>query len=144
MPASPKLEPPPIGIEMAVIALGGAIGSGLRFSISLLIAAAGLPGVLAAGSVNVVGSFLLGLVLGHLESESPHRLLRPFLAVGVLGSFTTFSALALDNRTLAAEAGEAVAAGYVAASLLLGLCAFAIGQSIRPSAAASAEGGPDE
>lgn len=98
MSASLETELPPFGAEMAVIALGGAIGSCLRFGVSLGMGAAQLHGALAAGCVNLLGSFLLGLLVGHFESGKAHPLLRPFLSVGVFGSFTTFSALALDNR----------------------------------------------
>jgi len=130
MPAPPKPELPAFGAELAVIALGGAIGASLRFAISLAIRAADLPLTLAAGSVNLIGSFLLGLMIGHLDSARAHRLLRPFLTLGVFGSFTTFSALALDNRTIALEAGEIWAASHLAGSIAMGLAAFVLGNSI--------------
>lgn len=129
MSAALETELPPFGAEMAVIALGGAIGSCLRFGVSLGMGAAQLHGALAAGCVNLLGSFLLGLLVGHFESGKAHPLLRPFLSVGVFGSFTTFSALALDNRGIALEAGEAVAAAHLAASVLFGLTAFVLGES---------------
>jgi CrcB protein len=121
---------PPFGAELAVIALGGAIGASLRFAISLMIGMADLHVALAAGSANVIGSFLLGLLVGHLESAKAHPLMRPFLTVGVFGSFTTFSALALDNREIALEAGEVLAAAQLLGSIVLGLAAFALGDAI--------------
>jgi len=54
--------------------------------------------------------------------------------VGVFGSFTTFSALALDNRGIAIEAGELWAAAHLAGSVLLGLAAFTLGDSISERA----------
>jgi len=130
MSAAPKTRLPPFSAEMAVIALGGAIGACLRFAISLVIAATALPDALAAGTANFVGSFLLGVIVGQLDSGKAHPLLRPFLTVGVFGSFTTFSALASDSRGIALEAGEVLAAAHLAASLLFGLAAFALGDSI--------------
>lgn len=130
MSAFPKSSQPPLGAEMAVIALGGGIGAGLRFAISLAIRATDLHPALAAGTANIIGSFLLGLIVGHLDTGRAHPLLRPFLTVGVFGSFTTFSALALDNRGIAVEAGEVLAAAHLAVSLLLGLAAFTLGDAI--------------
>ncbi len=127
MSASGEIELAPFGAEMTAIAIGGAIGACLRFAVSLLIGATHLHSALAAGGANIIGSFLLGLIVGHLESGKAHPLLRPFLTVGVFGSFTTFSALALDNRGIAVEAGEVLAAAHLAGSIVLGLAAFAMG-----------------
>ncbi len=130
MPAPVETEPPSFGLELAAIALGGMIGAYLRFVLSVVIRTTPLPDAFAATAANVVGSFCLGLVVGHLESGKAHPLLGPFLTVGVFGSFTTFSALALDNRGIAIEAGEVLAAAHLAASLLFGLAAFALGGAI--------------
>lgn len=113
--------------ELLAIAAGGAIGACLRFAVSLLASSAQWHGALGTALANVLGSFLLGLLAGHVESEAAHPLLRPFLTVGVFGSFTTFSALAADNRALAFESGEASALLQLAATLALGLAAFALG-----------------
>jgi CrcB protein len=130
-PLDPKRRPDaPFAAELGVIALGGAIGAGLRFSVSLMVAAGGLPGLLSVLIANLTGSFVLGLIVGHLESGRPHPLLRPFLTVGVLGSFTTFSALALDSLNLAERAGDLMAVGFLGGSIALGLAAFALGDLI--------------
>jgi CrcB protein len=131
MPAAAEKTLPPFIAEMTAIALGGALGACLRFAVSLAIAVVNWPEALAAGIVNVAGSFLLGLVVGHLESGQAHPLLHPFLTVGVFGSFTTFSALALDNRALAVTAGEGFAVAQLAGTLVLGLAAFALGNTIN-------------
>jgi CrcB protein len=130
MSASGEIELAPFAAELAAIAVGGAIGACLRFAVSLVIGTTNLHSALAAGGANVIGSFLLGLIVGHLESGKAHPLLRPFLTVGVFGSFTTFSALALDNRGIAIEAGEVLAAAHLVGSIVLGLAAFALGDSI--------------
>lgn len=134
MSDAPENELPPFGNELAAIALGGAIGAGLRFAVSLAINVTHLHAALGAGIANFIGSFLLGLIVGHLDSGQTHPLLRPFLTVGVFGSFTTFSALALDDRGIAIEAGEVLAAAFLAGSVLLGLMAFALGDSISERA----------
>jgi CrcB protein len=130
MSAPTEAELPPFMAEMTAIALGGALGACLRFAVSLAIVAAHLPGALASGIVNIVGSFLLGLAVGHLESGRAHPLLHPFLTVGVFGSFTTFSALALDNRALAGAGGEGLAIVHLAGTIVLGLAAFAFGNAV--------------
>ena len=79
---------------------------------------------------NLVGAFLLGTVVARGASPSAHPLLRPFLVVGVFGSFTTFSALAFDNRLLAAHNGEAVALLHLVGSIAIGIVAFACGAAI--------------
>ncbi len=116
--------------ELAVIALGGALGASLRHAISAAIRIAHWHPVFGAAFANLLGSFLLGLLVGFLESEKVHPLLRPFLTIGVFGSFTTFSALALDNRVLAAESGETLAAIHLAASIVSGLLAFVLGDAL--------------
>ncbi|MGH3314115.1 MAG: fluoride efflux transporter FluC [Streptomyces sp.] len=97
-------------LVLAVIAAGGAMGAAARFALSLWLPArggAGFPwGVFV---VNVLGCALIG-VLMVLVSESgrdahAHPLLRPFLGVGVLGGFTTFSTYAGDVARLLEEGG---------------------------------------
>lgn len=84
-------------------------------------------------TINVSGSFLLGLLLGILESSSPAWAL--FLGVGLLGGYTTFSTFSYEAMVLIRERGIGIAATYVGASVIVGLllCAagFALGQSIR-------------
>ncbi len=130
MPTPAMERQPPFITEMAVIALGGAIGASLRYAVSLGVTAAALRGARGAGIANILGSFLLGLLVGHLESDRAHPLLRPFLTVGVFGSFTTFSALALDNRSLASDSGEAIALAHLIGTVVLGLAAFALGNAL--------------
>lgn len=122
-----EIQRPSLAAEIAVIMLGGAIGACLRLAATHGIEALHLPGALAAGFANIAGSFLLGLTVGHLDSGKAHPLLRPFLSVGLFGSFTTFSAFAFDNRVLAIEAGEIFAFAQLIASIVFGLAAFALG-----------------
>ena len=73
---------------------------------------------------NVLGAFLLGAVLTELVRRFPgSRYLRPFLAVGFLGSFTTFSALAVEADALVRDGRALLAASYWVASVTVGLVA---------------------
>ena len=102
------------------VAIGGAIGSALRF---VVVAFFGAP--LAVLAVNVVGSLVMGIAFVMLSAR-----LSPLLMTGVLGGFTTFSAFSLDALKLweAGQAGQA--ALYVAASVLLSLFAVALGAAL--------------
>ena len=78
--------------------------------------------------VNVTGSFALGaLVVLAFDRWPRSRYLRPFLGVGVLGGFTTFSTYVLDVRTLVADERMGLAAVYLVATLLVGLAAAWLG-----------------
>ncbi|MCB9030584.1 MAG: fluoride efflux transporter CrcB [Deltaproteobacteria bacterium] len=85
---------------LAFIALGGGIGSVLRYSVGLLFVYLSTPKFypIATFSVNVVGSFLIGLVSGFAEKPGViNPQLQLFLMAGVLGGFTTFSAFSLNT-----------------------------------------------
>lgn len=116
--------------EALVIAIGGALGACLRFAIALGMQAANQHGAWATTAANLIGSFLLGVIVARVGSSTAHPLLRPFLVVGVFGSFTTFSALAFDNRLLAGQHGEAIALLHLVGSIAIGIVAFACGTAI--------------
>lgn len=104
--------------------LGGVLRHGLNAAITASLGAAFPYGILA---INVLGSTAMGLVAAwFIASGDASPSMRLFLATGVLGGFTTFSAFSLDTVALI-ERGEAGAAAiYVVASVglsVLGLCA---------------------
>ena len=115
---------------LLLVALGGALGTGLREALSLTFPP--VSGVsVTTGVINVVGAFLLGLLLEFLSGRGAdagrRRDLRLFAGTGVLGGFTTYSALATDTALLG-DAGRFVAAGsYAVGTLALGLSAAALG-----------------
>jgi CrcB protein len=86
------------------VGLGGALGSMLRFSMGYLFAATRFFNV-ASGTliVNLIGSFLIGLLFSGFVKSSGSELIRFFLLSGVLGGFTTFSAFSLENLHLLRE-----------------------------------------
>ncbi|WP_454273852.1 fluoride efflux transporter CrcB [Roseovarius sp. MBR-154] len=109
------------------VALGGAIGACLRFGVGLAMLRVAGPGVpLGVLTVNVLGSFLMGVIM-VLSFHRGFDHLNPFLMTGILGGFTTFSAFSLEAFTLY-ERGQMVAAGvYVGLSVLLSLMALVLG-----------------
>jgi CrcB protein len=107
---------------LPLIALGGALGSVLRY---LMVAAVGAPWGTAA--VNVIGSFAIGVLFVLLDTRVGWQL---FLMTGLLGGFTTFSAFSLDTIKLF-EAGQPLeAALYVLGSVVLSLIAVALGVAL--------------
>jgi len=107
------------------VAVGGAIGSVLRYG---MVAAVGAPvGTLV---VNVLGSLVMGVLFVVLSGRAG---LSPLLMAGVLGGFTTFSAFSLDAMKLW-EGGRLQALGYVAASVILSLAAVAFGAAVAKGA----------
>ncbi|MFG2481775.1 CrcB family protein [Streptomyces virginiae] len=121
----PAQRAEPQGRVLAAVAAGGAAGGAARYGISLLWPAA--PGAFPWATlwINASGSALIG-VLMVLISEggrtAPHPLLRPFVGVGVLGGFTTFSTYAVDFSRLLdeGETGTALAYGGLTVVAALG------------------------
>jgi fluoride exporter len=90
--------------QLLYIAMGGAIGSVLRFLTSYYTAHIRLFNT-ASGTllVNLAGSFLIGFFMSFLVKNSQNEFLRLFLIAGILGGFTTFSAFSLENMHLIKE-----------------------------------------
>jgi fluoride exporter len=115
--------------RLLLVMLGGALGSAARYGVGLF-AASALPRDFPYGTwlVNLIGSFLLG-ALAQVVRDSEHFSpdMRLFLAVGVLGGFTTYSSFnqELLERVQAGALGAAL--GYVALVLLGCLAAGALG-----------------
>lgn len=107
--------------NIAYVAIGGAVGSVLRY-LSIM----AVPAPWGTMGVNVLGSFLIGL----LFVPAGRMGLSPLLLAGVLGGFTTFSAFALDAARLWTAGQGAQVAVYVAGSVGLSLMAVAAGASL--------------
>ncbi|AKU15840.1 fluoride efflux transporter FluC [Luteipulveratus mongoliensis] len=118
---------PRMPLVLAVIALGGGLGALARAGVAELLPhpADGLD--IATLVTNVIGSFLLGaLMVVVLEQERGHPLLRPFVGVGVLGGFTTFSTFAVHLRGLGGD-HAAIALAELVGNVLLCLVAVGVG-----------------
>jgi CrcB protein len=117
-----------------LVFLGAGIGGALRHGVNVGCArycGTGLPyGTL---TVNVVGSFVMGVLAGWLAfkaGEGWSQPLRLFLTTGILGGFTTFSAFSLDAVLLWERGQPAVAGAYVAASVLLSITGLVAGLAV--------------
>ena len=112
--------------------LGGALGSAARHLVNVgMIRAFGPAYPWSTLTVNVVGSLLMGFVVDMIIRRfggSPE--MRTFLATGILGGFTTFSAFALDVSTLIGRGDSSTAIGYIIASVAISLLALYAGLAL--------------
>jgi CrcB protein len=115
--------------NILLVGLGGAAGSMLRYAFSVWFKHASFP--LATFLVNVIGSFIIGLVFAYsLRSESFATNWRLFLAAGICGGFTTFSAFSLESLQLLQQQRVGIFFLYVIGTVLLGLAATWFGYSL--------------
>lgn len=120
-------------MNLLLVALGGALGSVLRYLAGALVSRhAPLDFPYATLAVNVVGCFIIGLLVPAFIPHSPtaasgHLHAKLLLVTGLLGGFTTFSAFGLETYTLYRGGHPTLAALNIVASVALGLGAVALG-----------------
>lgn len=112
---------------LLLVMCGGAIGAGLRFLVNMAFGPALLAGAVAfpwsTFTVNVVGGFVMGVVFVVVGERLGGSLeWRAFLATGILGGFTTFSAYSLDMLML--YTGDGLGLRFVAYTLGSVVAAF--------------------
>ncbi|MBH0112511.1 fluoride efflux transporter CrcB [Novosphingobium sp. YJ-S2-02] len=115
------------------VAFGGGLGAWLRFLVGR--AWSGALGPVRAGdfpygtlTVNVLGSLLMGLLVGWLARYGSHgEGTRLFLAVGLLGGFTTFSSFSLDFVTILERGQPGLACFYAGLSVIAGFVSLFLG-----------------
>lgn len=97
------------------VALGGAFGAALRYGIGILGSALGASGQIATFFINVLGSFVLGLLTSACTPGS----FMLFATIGVCGAFTTFSTYSVHSVTLLQEGRYGTAALYILGTVVL-------------------------
>lgn len=121
--------------ELAAVVVGGAVGTALRLAIDVGLPHADDAFPLSTLLTNTVGAFALGMLVARLWPTASSWL-RAGLGAGLLGSFTTFSAVAVSLVSLASAGSWMLAVSYLAATLVLGLGAAWAGLRLggsRPS-----------
>lgn len=131
---APPTSPRPLYTRpeaLAAVAVGGLIGTTLRYLVSLALPHTQDAWPASTVVVNLLGAFCLGLLTASLAELGPdagrRRVVRLTLGVGLLGSFTTYSTLALDAVHLADAARFGLAGWYVTLSVVGGLLAAGAG-----------------
>ena len=112
--------------NLFLVGLGGGVGSMLRYFVQQLFHNKTFP--FATFSINVLGSFIIGLVIAFsLKNTAFETNWKLFLATGICGGFTTFSAFSLENILMIQQGKFLYSLIYIAGSILLGLIATWMG-----------------
>jgi CrcB protein len=106
--------------KLFIVCIGGALGSGARYLVATWAAAAFGPDFpRGTALVNLVGSFLISLVMGlSLETGAISPNVRLFLTTGIMGGFTTYSSFNYETLHLVEEGALGYATGYVALTVI--------------------------
>ena len=114
-----------------IIGTGSFIGGVFRYLLSLLVQAKTTTNFpLGTLTVNIIGCFFIGIVIGFFDKGQISHEWKMFLATGFLGGFTTFSAFSNETFVLFRDGNAGYALLYILASVLLGLLATYIAYSL--------------
>jgi len=109
------------------IGTGSFIGGVFRYLLSVLVQSKTTTHFsLGTLTVNIIGCFLIGIVIGFFDKGQISNEWKLFLATGILGGFTTFSAFSIETFALFREGQVGFALLYILASVLLGLLATCV------------------
>jgi CrcB protein len=113
---------------LAVISVGGVLGALARYGLTVALPPAAGHFPWATFVINVTGCLLIGVLMVLVnEVWAGRRLVRPFLGVGVLGGYTTFSTYAVDIRVLVQSGAPLVAAVYLVGTVVAAIGAVYVG-----------------
>jgi fluoride exporter len=115
-------------INISAVFVGGGLGAVARYGLGAVVARGAFP--FATLGINLIGSLGIGLVIGALLLRDDATIWRLFLATGLMGGFTTFSAFALDTVTLMQRAAFLPALVYVGISMAGCIIACVIGLKV--------------
>jgi len=116
------------GDVLVAIALGGGIGALARYGLGYAFPAGPTGFPWATFGINIGGCLLIGVLMVLItEVWGGQRLIRPFLGVGVLGGFTTFSTYIVDIQRLVDGGAAAMALVYLVATVVAALLAVYMG-----------------
>lgn len=110
------------------VGLGGALGAILRYSISLLPLKSSFPFLTLI--TNIIGAFVIGIVVGLFEKHYLSSNINLFLKTGVCGGFTTFSTFSLETLTLLENGMPSIAMIYAFVSIIGCVIGVYLGKTI--------------
>lgn len=108
--------------DCLLVALGGALGSVARYLLTLLSARLSFTSEIATFAANVIGSFIIGLLIAGTKGET-----YLFAAIGFCGGFTTFSTFSAQAMQLFQNGQRMEGIIYIAASVICGLLFVGLG-----------------
>ncbi|MCA2214429.1 fluoride efflux transporter FluC [Jidongwangia harbinensis] len=126
---------PHAGPVVAAVSAGGALGALARHAIATAWPHRPDAFPWATWTVNVSGCLLIGVLMALVTHRWPdRRLIRPFLGVGLLGGYTTFSTSVVDVQQAVAHGAPLIALGYLGATVGGALLAVWLGAAVTESA----------
>ena len=131
--------------EVVAVIVGAIVGTGLRLTLDTVVPHTDTTFPVSTLVINVVGAFALGILVSRVwVRPSTPGWLKAGLGPGLLGSFTTFSALVVSLVALASHGEWMLALAYLAASILLGFAAASAGLALGGRTAGTRIDGADE
>ncbi|MFM1879066.1 MAG: hypothetical protein RLZZ241_1932 [Bacteroidota bacterium] len=114
--------------QLALVIVGGGIGSGLRYLVSAYLNPLFSGFYLGTITVNIIGCLIIGLLFGvSLRQEFINPVQSSFFVTGICGGFTTFSTFGLEQFLLIREGNYTHVLLYTFGSLILGVLAVGLG-----------------
>lgn len=114
-------------MNIAIVAIGGALGAVCRFGISTFHFEQAFP--VATFITNLIGAFLIGFVVGIAEKGDCSDRLILFMQTGFCGGFTTFSTFSLESMNLLSTGKYLIGGSYIVASLVCCIIGVALGRT---------------
>jgi fluoride exporter len=111
--------------QFLIVGLGGAIGSMLRYAGNVLYSSKSFP--VTTLLINIIGSFLIGMVIAFSIKNPSSDNWKLFLATGICGGFTTFSAFSYENLSMMQNDKFFLSMLYIISSVVLGITAAWLG-----------------
>jgi CrcB protein len=118
-------------MQYALVFVGGGLGAALRHAVNLVAARLGFAFPIGTLAVNVLGSFLMGVLVAYFALRTGiDQHVRPLLTTGLLGGFTTFSAFSLDAALMWEKGAFAQLALYAGGSVVLSVAGLFAGMAV--------------
>lgn len=117
-------------IDCLIVGAGGCVGAILRYLVGLISLGTqdGFP--IKTFLINVLGAFVIGVVVALSAKGGLSPRWTTFLKVGVCGGFTTFSSFALETNQLVSKGSGGIAVAYVCLSIACGVAAVVLGERL--------------